>query len=87
MRHQSNKAYETLTDSGCIALPSQRTLRDYSNAIKAGSGFSPEVDKQLLQAANLRNSPSYHALVGIPIDEMHIREDLVYDKHTSKYIL
>lgn len=30
LRHQSSKAYDTLRDSGCVSLPSQRTLRDYS---------------------------------------------------------
>ena len=53
LRHQSNKAYETLRESGCISLPSQRTLRDYSNAVKARAGFSMEMDQQLLQAAEL----------------------------------
>lgn len=38
LRHQSSKAYETLRDSGCIALPSQRTLRDYTNCVKATAG-------------------------------------------------
>ena len=36
-----------LRDSGCIQLPSQRTLRDYTHYISAGIGFSAEVDKQL----------------------------------------
>lgn len=39
LRHQSNKAYETLRDSGCISLPSQRTLRDYTNCVKATAGI------------------------------------------------
>ncbi len=52
LRHQSSKAYEALRDSGCIMLPSQRTLRDYSNAVKADAGFSVEVDEQVLLAAN-----------------------------------
>lgn len=38
LRHQSSKAYETLRDSGCISLPSQRTLRDYTNCVKATAG-------------------------------------------------
>ncbi len=38
LRHQSSKAYETLRDSGCISLPSQRTLRDYTNCVKASAG-------------------------------------------------
>ena len=54
LKHQSSKSYETLRQSG-ISLPSQRTLRD-SNAVKAGPGFSLEVDNQLLQAAKLMTS-------------------------------
>lgn len=85
IRHQSSKAYETLRNSG-IALPSQRTLRDYSNAVKAGAGFSSEVDCQLLQAAQLTKSPECHRLICILIDEMHIKEELVYNKHSGQLI-
>ena len=60
--HYSSKAYDAIRDSGCIVLPSQRTLCDYSNAIRADAGFSSEVDQQLLQATKLSTSPSYHAL-------------------------
>ena len=31
LRHQSNKAYDALRETG-IALPSQRTLRDYTHS-------------------------------------------------------
>ena len=34
LHHQSSKAYEALRDSGCIQLPSSRTVRDYTNCIK-----------------------------------------------------
>ena len=85
LRHQSSKAYETLRDSG-IALPSQRTLRDYSNAVKAAPGFSLEVDQQILQAAKLASSPDYHRLVVLLIDELHIKEELIYDKHSGQLI-
>ena len=85
LRHQSSKAYDLIRDSGCIALPSQRTLRDYSNAVKAGVGFSEEVDLQLLDAARLKSSPS-HSLVRILIDEMYIKEDLVYNKHDGRLV-
>ena len=86
LRHQSSKAYDTLRDSGCISLPSQRTLRDYSNAVKAGAGFSAEVDQQLIEASRLLTSPSYCCYVALLIDEMHIKEDLVYNKHSGKLI-
>ena len=86
LRHQSSKAYDTIRESGCIALPSQRTLRDYSHAVKIGAGFSSEVDNQLLQAAKLLSSPKYHAIFAILIDEMTIKEDLVYDKHSGRLV-
>lgn len=86
LRHQSSKAYETLRDSVCIALPSQRTLRDYSNAVKASAGFSSEVDHQLLKAAKLESSQKHHTPIALLIDEMTIKEDLVYDKHSGKVV-
>ena len=86
LRHQSSKAYELLRESGCISLPSQRTLRDYSHCVKAGAGFSTDVDAQLAKAVNMESCPEWHKLVILLIDEMHIREDLVYDKHTGRMI-
>lgn len=40
LRHHSSGAYELLRDSGCVMLPSQRTLRDYTYHVKAATGFS-----------------------------------------------
>ena len=53
LRHLSGKAYELLRDSGCVRLPSQRTLRDYTHYISASVGFSAEVDEQLLHVCDL----------------------------------
>ena len=87
LQHQSSKAYETLRQSGCIRLPSQRTLRDYSQCVKSTPGFSTAVDSQLLQAAGLTpTSEAYEKLVVILIDEMYVREDLVYEKQTKRLV-
>lgn len=51
LRHQSQGAYETLR--GCVSLPSQRTLRDYTHHIKAEPGFSTKVDDQLCRVTQL----------------------------------
>ena len=85
-RHQSGKAYETLRESDCIQLPSQRTLRDYSHAVKAEPGFSPEVDHQLIVAANMIKSEEWEKLVIILLDEMYIKKDLVHEKHSGTLI-
>ena len=55
--HQSSKAYETLRTSGCLHLPSKRTLRDYTHCVKSSAGFSAEVELQLMRAAGI---PSCH---------------------------
>ena len=86
LRHQSSKAYDTLRDSGCIQLPSKRTLRDYTNCVKAAAGFSNDVDRLLMQAATLDTCEDWKKLVMLLLDEMHIKEDLVYDKHTGAMI-
>lgn len=85
--HPSSKAYKTLRDTGVIALPSQRTLRDYSNAVKADAGFSFEVDKRLLHSAKLESSEKSHSLIALLIIEMSIKEDLVYNKHLGKSLV
>ena len=76
IRQQSSKAYEALRQSGCIHLPSQRTLRDYSHCIKAKPGFSVDVDLQLARAANLSLCADTDKLVIILLDEIHLKENL-----------
>ena len=84
LRHLSGRAYETLRASGCIHLPLQRTLRDYTHYIPAKVGFSAEVDEQLIAMIDFtKERNSYVALI---LDEVHIKEDLVYDKHDGTLI-
>ena len=83
LRHLSGSAYETLRESGVIRLPSQRTLRDYTYYTTAFTGFSADVDKQLMEVANTSTCPERDMCVVLLMDEMHIKEDIVYDKHTG----
>ena len=69
-----------------IHLPSQRTLRDYSHCVKSQAGFSAAVGKQLMEAANLSSCKPYERLVILSLDEMYIREDLVYIKRTGRLV-
>lgn len=84
LRHQSSKAYETLRQSGCVHLPSQRTLRDYSHCVRAGAGFSDDVDQQLLKS--IKSSSSTDKLFILLLDEIHLKEDLVFNKQTGETI-
>ena len=49
----SSSCYNALRSSGVIKLPSDRTLRDYTNWTKLTTGLSTSVDQQLLIEANL----------------------------------
>ena len=79
LRHLSSKGYELLRNSGCIKLPSQRTLRDYTHYIKSQVGFSSEVDRAIVDAANL--SSAHNKYVTVVMDATYIKSDLVYNKH------
>ena len=86
LRHLSQSAYETLRQSKCIILPSQRTLRDYTHHLKPTIGYSSKVDEQLYQAANIKDCEMWQKHVILLLDEMHIKEDLVFDKHTGELV-
>ena len=73
-----------LRQSGCIYLPSQRTLRDYTYFHSTTIGFSAQVDQQLLDVAKLENELNQYVI--LVLDEMYINEELVYDKHEGELI-
>ncbi len=60
LRHLSSKAYNTLRDSGCVVLPSQRTLRDYTHYVAATIGFSSAVDQQIMEKAEIHTCEEMH---------------------------
>ena len=78
-----SSAYEMLQEGGPIKLPSQRTLRDYTYYTKAKSGFGDDVDQQLMEAAHIHTCPEREKYIVLVMDEMHIKEDIVYDKHSG----
>ena len=86
LHHRSSGAYEMLKKSGIIQLPSSRTLRDYRHLSTTQPGFTSIADKQLLdlvQQVKPRNMGKYVFLL---LDEMYIKEGLVYNKSTGALI-
>ena len=83
---RSGAAYEALRESGAIKLPSQRTLRDYTHYVKTSVGFSYDVDQMLRNAANVETCPEREKYVVMLIDEMYVREDLVFDRYSGQFI-
>jgi len=84
LRHLSGKSYEVLRSSAGLKLPSQSTLRDYTHHIPAKLGFSAEVDQNLVDVSFLSNELNKYVI--LVMDEVHIKHDLVYDKHEGHLI-
>ena len=84
LKFMSSACYNAIRTSGLISLPSERTLRDYTHWIKAGIGFSSEVDTQLIKEAKINEERDKYVV--LLWDEMKIHEDLIFDKHTCELI-
>ena len=69
-----------------LVLPSERTLRDYTHHTTVKPGFSAEVDKMLMDAAEISSCPERNKYVLLLVDEMHIKENLVYDKFSGELV-
>ena len=69
-----------------MRLPSERTLQDYTHYVEARQGFDPAVDKLLIKAVKVHSCPEREKCVLLILDEMHIREQLVFDKHSGAFV-
>ena len=79
----SSASYRALRLLNLLVLPSERTLRDYTHFVKAKPGFQPEIDEQLCRDAKLDSIPDFQKYVCLVFDEIKVKEDLVYDKHSA----
>ena len=86
LRHLSSGAYEVQRLSGCLKLPSQCTLRDYTHYVCVLPGFLADIDEQLIEAAKPSTCKEFQKYVVLVMDEMHIKEDFVYDKHSGELV-
>lgn len=85
IRSKRAEAYNSVKDTGFIKLPSARTLFDYSHFTKSALGYQPDIVKVLHEeAAKLGMlKGTFKSFTGVLFDEIKIKQDLVYDKHTG----
>ena len=90
MKTKSTTAYNAMRDTGFIKLPSTRTLFNYSKFMPASCGISPDVVKHLRSEVKAKGlldmEQEYKSYVGLLVDEVKIKEDLVYDRHTGELV-
>ena len=80
----SSGAYHALRQLGIIILLSERTLRDYTHWMPAKVGVMPEVDAQLVKQASISEEKDHYRV--LCWDEVKIKENLVFNKHTCELI-
>jgi len=83
LHHRSSGCYKSLRNSGLFYLPSERTLQDYRHFSSSTTGFSKSLDEQLLEQVGSQKPKNLAKYVGVVLDEMYVKESLVYDKHTG----
>ena len=81
---KSPTTYKHLKDSGILILPDRTTLNKYFNFTEGRCGFNPDIIDLLL--GERKDYSPFERNVGILFDEMKIRRNLVYNKHSGKLI-
>ena len=76
-----NSTYQELRNSGILVLPSTRTLRDYRNFIKPQTGFLRQVIEDLINTTSSYFDVQRYVI--LLFDEMKVKSNLVFDKHTG----
>ena len=57
-----------------------------TNYVRSRRGFQPEINEQLQKEVSIEFLPPSKRYVALLIDEMKVKEDLVYDKHTGQVV-
>ena len=86
LRMLSSAAYHAVRSAGFMTMPSERTLRDYIHVFPCFSGFNSATNRQLMTEAKIETLTKFERQIVLSLDEMKIREDLVYDK-TSGHLV
>ena len=76
--------YRELRDSGTLQLPSARTLRSYRNSFEPGAGYLPQNIASLISRTKFFTD--LEKWVVVMFDEMKIKCNLVFNKHSEKLI-
>jgi len=86
IKSKSSAAFDGLRSF--LNPPSKRTLYDYSHYTEHSTGINPKVIEQLIStAASLGCFTQQHkSYVGILVDEVKIKADLIYHKTTGELI-
>lgn len=82
LKYLSNSAYRGIRQSGVIALPSERTLADYTHWVTPHTGVQLEFIEEF-KISMAEDVPDGLHQCTLSMDEMKIKSGLVFNKHTG----
>ena len=88
LKYASTSAYRAVQQSGVIALPSERTLRDYTHWVSIKDGPQAEVLLHIRKSMGFSEEAATDSKVyfALSMDEMKIRSGLLFRKHTGELL-
>lgn len=84
LKYLSSNAYRAV--GNFLALPSKRTLCDYTNVMNVGIGLSCTLIDRLKCEMKYDTCTAPEKLVGIMMDEMKIKSGLVFNRRTDRIV-
>ena len=84
--YSSRVAYRTSTSSDFLALPSERTLRDYTHWCSAHSGVQFEYIEQAKKVMSQEGVSEDERQFTLLFDEMKVKGGLVFRKSTGRLV-
>ncbi|KAK3909864.1 Transposable element P transposase [Frankliniella fusca] len=85
LKSSSTGCYRDLIDSGAVRLPGLRTLYDYEHALPHEEGVHYEKFEEIRKQIESYNE-NYKTFHKLFMDEMHISQKLVTNKHSGEII-
>lgn len=84
LKFLSSNAYRAV--GNFLALPSNRTLCDYTHIISEESGVSYSLIERMKKEMHFERCESTEKIVGIMLDEMKIRSGLVFNRRSDRIV-
>ena len=84
LKYISSNAYRAV--GNFLALPSKRTLSDYTNVMSVETGLSCTLIERMKRDMKFESCTASEKLVGIMMDEVKIKSGLVFNKKTDKIV-
>jgi hypothetical protein len=84
LKYLSSNAYRAL--GNFLALPSKRTLCDYSNVFSVEPGVSNELIQRMKSSMKFDSCADQEKIVGLMMDEMKVKSGLVFSKRRDRLV-